>query len=38
VQLQNDKGGASTMQCGWAGLEIAAILVGFRIAFEQPVN
>jgi hypothetical protein len=38
VQLQSNKGVTITLQGGGSGSEVAANLVGFRIAFEQPVN
>jgi hypothetical protein len=38
VQLHNDKGVTIMLQGGGSGSEVAANLVGFRIAFEQPVN
>ena len=38
MQLHNDKGVTITLQGGGSGSEVAVNLVGFRIAFEQPVN
>jgi hypothetical protein len=38
VRLMNDKGVTITLQGIRAGLEVAANLSGFSIAFEQPVN
>jgi len=38
VQLHNDKGVTITLQGGGSGSEVAANLVGVRIAFEQHVN
>jgi len=38
VQLQSNKGVTITLQGGGSGSEVAVNLVGFRIAFEQPVN
>jgi hypothetical protein len=36
--LKNDKGVIVTLEGTRAGLEFAANLIGFSIAFEQPVN
>ena len=38
VKLKNDKGVTVTLEGTRAGLEFAANLTGFSIAFEQPVN